>query len=80
MKLQPEGTSRRGFLGSVGMAAGLAVVPLAAVPRARATGKLPVFARGVSMEEVTDDGSSEWKDLHSRAQQGGVHVGARPKG
>jgi galactonate dehydratase len=43
-------------------------------------GKLPVFARGVSMEEVTDDGSSDWKDLHSRAQQGGVHVGARPKG
>ena len=37
MKLQPEGTSRRGFLGSVGMAAGLAVVPLAAVPRAQAT-------------------------------------------
>ncbi len=68
MKLQPEGTSRRGFLGSVGLAAGLH------------RGKLPVFARGVSMEEVTDDGSSEWKDLHSRAQQGGVHVGARPKG
>jgi hypothetical protein len=43
-------------------------------------GKLPVFARGVYMEEVKEDGSSEWKELHSRAQQGGVHVGARPKG
>lgn len=43
-------------------------------------GKLPVFARGVYMEEVRDDGSAEWKELHSRAQQGGVHVGARPKG
>lgn len=42
-------------------------------------GKLPVFARGVYMEEVRDDGSSEWKELHARAQQGGVHVGTRPK-
>ena len=31
------------------------------------------------MEEVTDDGSPEWKELHARAQQGGVHVGTRPK-
>ena len=42
-------------------------------------GKLPVFARGVYMEEVREGGSAEWKELHSRAQQGGVHVGTRPK-
>lgn len=42
-------------------------------------GRLPVFPRGVYMEEVVEDGSAEWKELHARAQQGGVHVGARPK-
>lgn len=38
-------------------------------------GKLPVFARGVYMEEVKDDGSKQWKDLHARVQKGGVHAG-----
>ena len=42
-------------------------------------GLLPPFPRGVYMEEVRDDGSSEWKDLHARAQRGGVHDGARPR-
>lgn len=42
-------------------------------------GRLPVFPRGVYMEEVKEDGSAEWKDLHSRVQRGGVHVGGPPK-
>lgn len=41
-------------------------------------GKLPVYPRGVYMEEVPDNGSGDWRDLHTRAQNGGVHVGSRP--
>ncbi|MBI3911725.1 MAG: mandelate racemase/muconate lactonizing enzyme family protein [Armatimonadetes bacterium] len=38
-------------------------------------GRLPVFARGVTLERIPDDGSREWRELQERAQQGGVHVG-----
>ena len=41
-------------------------------------GKLPVFARGVYMEEVVDNGSGDWKQMHAKAQSGGVHVAGRP--
>ncbi len=41
-------------------------------------GKLQVYPRGVYMEEVPDNGSGEWRDLHARVQNGGVHVGSRP--
>jgi L-alanine-DL-glutamate epimerase-like enolase superfamily enzyme len=41
-------------------------------------GLLPAFPRGVYMEEVPDNGSRDWKDMHGRAQKGGVHVGGRP--
>ncbi len=41
-------------------------------------GKLPVFARGVYMEEVIDNGGRQWKDLHAKVQSGGVHMGGRP--
>ena len=40
-------------------------------------GKLPVYPRGVYMEEVPDNGSKDWKDLNARAQDGGVHIGSR---
>ena len=42
------------------------------------TGKLPVFARGVYMEEVIDNGGGDWKQMHAKAQSGGVHVAGRP--
>ena len=42
------------------------------------SGKLPVFARGVYMEEVVDNGSGDWKQLNAKAQSGGVHVAGRP--
>ena len=35
--------------------------------------KLPVFAAGVELKRIPDDGTSEWKDLQGRAQKGGVH-------
>jgi hypothetical protein len=41
-------------------------------------GLLPAFPRGVYMEEVANNNSREWKELHERAQQGGVHLGGRP--
>ena len=41
-------------------------------------GKLPVFARGVYMEEVVDNGSGDWKQMNAKAQSGGVHVAGRP--
>jgi hypothetical protein len=41
-------------------------------------GKMPVFAAGVYMEEIPNNGSREWKDLNARAQEGAVHVGGRP--
>ena len=41
-------------------------------------GKLPVFARGVYMEEVVNNGSGEWKQMHARVQGGGVHLAGRP--
>ncbi|HET7559565.1 MAG TPA: enolase C-terminal domain-like protein [Limnochordia bacterium] len=39
-------------------------------------GRLPVFAKGVRLEHVADDGSAEWRELQQRAQAGGVHTGA----
>jgi hypothetical protein len=41
-------------------------------------GKLPVFPRGIFMEEIPDDGSSGWKQLHAKVQGGGVHSAGRP--
>ena len=41
-------------------------------------GRLPVFPRGVYLENVANNGSREWKDLQTRAQKGGVHTGGRP--
>jgi len=42
-------------------------------------GKLPVFATGVYMEQVDNNGSSEWRDLHARVlKDGSVHSGGRP--
>lgn len=41
-------------------------------------GRLPVFARGVRLEHVPNDGTPEWRDLRARAQTGGVHTGGRP--
>ena len=42
-------------------------------------GKLPVFARGVYMEQIPDDGSRDWKDLNARAlRNGSVHTAGRP--
>jgi len=42
------------------------------------SGKLSVFARGVYMEEVIDNGGREWKEMHARVQRGGVHLKGRP--
>ncbi len=39
-------------------------------------GRLPVFPDGVSLEQIADDGRREWRELHERAQHGGVHVSA----
>jgi L-alanine-DL-glutamate epimerase-like enolase superfamily enzyme len=41
-------------------------------------GRLPIFPRGVYLERVPDNGSSEWKQLQARARKGGVHTGNRP--
>lgn len=42
-------------------------------------GKLPVFARGVYMEQIPDDGSRDWKDLNARAlRNGSIHTAGRP--
>ena len=41
------------------------------------TGRLPVFAKGIFVEEIPNDGSREWKDLQARAAKGGVHVNSR---
>ncbi len=41
-------------------------------------GRLPIFATGVNLERVPDDGSAEWKELQARAQQAPVHTGGRP--
>ena len=40
-------------------------------------GRLPVFPPGVRMDPISNDGSSQWKELQTRAQKGGVHVGSR---
>lgn len=40
-------------------------------------GRLPVFAKGVNLEYVRDDGSTEWKELQMKAAQGGVHSAGR---
>jgi galactonate dehydratase len=41
-------------------------------------GRLPVFARGVYLERVPDNGSREWRELQARAAQGGVQSEGRP--
>jgi L-alanine-DL-glutamate epimerase-like enolase superfamily enzyme len=41
-------------------------------------GRLPIFPRGVYLEQIPDNGSREWKELQARAQKGGVHTGGRP--
>ena len=42
-------------------------------------GKLPVFAKGVYMEQVDNNGSAAWKDIHARVmKEGSVHSGGRP--
>ena len=41
-------------------------------------GHLPLFSPGVVVEEIPDDDSPEWADLHRRAKRGGVHVGRVP--
>lgn len=38
----------------------------------------PIYAPGVRLENIEDDGSQEWKELQLRAQQGGVHLQSRP--
>jgi hypothetical protein len=42
-------------------------------------GKMPVFAKGVYLEQVDNNGSAEWRDIHARAmKEGSVHSGGRP--
>ena len=41
-------------------------------------GRLPLFPKGVYLERIPDNGTREWRDLQSRAAQGGVHSGGRP--
>ena len=41
-------------------------------------GRLPLFPSGVHLENIADDGSAEWTDLQTRAQEAGVHLGDRP--
>ena len=41
-------------------------------------GRLPVFAKGVYMEEIPNDGGRAWKELHDRALQKGFQVAGRP--
>ena len=43
-----------------------------------ASGRLPVFPKGISLENIPDDGSREWAELQRRAQKGGVHSDGRP--
>lgn len=40
-------------------------------------GRLPVFQAGTRLELVPNNGSSDWKDLQSRAQQAPVHSAGR---
>ena len=42
------------------------------------TGRLPPFPTGIYLEDIPDDGSSDWADLHHRTQTGGVHTAGRP--
>jgi L-alanine-DL-glutamate epimerase-like enolase superfamily enzyme len=41
-------------------------------------GLLRVFPRGIYLESIPDDGSSEWRELQLRAQKGAVHAGDGP--
>ena len=38
-------------------------------------GRLPVYAKGVRLEQIDDDGTKDWRDLQRRARLGGVHTG-----
>jgi L-alanine-DL-glutamate epimerase-like enolase superfamily enzyme len=40
-------------------------------------GRLPVFQAGTRLEMVPDNGSREWREMQTRAQQGGVHCAGR---
>ena len=42
-------------------------------------GRLPLFAKGVRLERIADDGSEQWRALQQRAQVGGVHEGSRSR-
>jgi hypothetical protein len=42
------------------------------------TGRLPSFLPGVVAEEIPNDDSQEWSDLHRRASRCGVHAGQVP--
>ena len=37
-------------------------------------GRLPFFPKGVNLEHIANDGSSDWADLRSRALKGPVHT------
>ena len=37
-----------------------------------------IFEDGVYLESIENDGSREWKELHQRAAQGGLHSDGRP--
>ena len=39
------------------------------------SGRLPIYAKGVYLERIPDDGSREWKELRARAAQNPVHSG-----
>jgi len=42
-------------------------------------GKMPVFAKGVYMEQVDNNGSADWREIHARVvKDGSVHSGGRP--
>lgn len=41
-------------------------------------GRLPFFPRGVNLEHIANDGSSEWRDLRERALCGAVHSADAP--
>jgi L-alanine-DL-glutamate epimerase-like enolase superfamily enzyme len=41
-------------------------------------GRLPFFPRGVNLEQISNDGSSEWQSLRERALVGAVHSDEPP--
>ena len=41
-------------------------------------GRLPFFPRGVNLEQIANNGSSDWADLRKRALEGAVHSAQPP--